>query len=447
MSHKAILAIRGQNRETADFRWFANPADGEGAIVNFAFMAQAPDSTAPEAETFSPYNTQERAVVLDALKYLSSIANIKFVETATENAFLKFGQTGIAGSSTGYAYSINYDKALKQYEGGEVWLDTALSYSSTGNAHRTARHEILHTLGLEHPFDGTYRLTGKELDSSIMGYTYEGPNNKVGVFDMMALQSIYGPAQARLGANTYKFGKDKLIWDGGGTDTIDASAAKAKIVLDLNDGTWNYIGKKASSLLAANQVYIGEFSVIENAKGSKYADKILGNEVRNTLKGGSGNDSLDGRTGDDRLSGDAGNDVLTGGSGLDYLSGGAGNDILRGGVEADRLYGGSGKDKFKFSSYADLGDLTSHDTVFDFRKDDDIDLRSFDADPAAGGRQKLTFLGNSTGDWKLSAQKAGQFYYNTTTDKLVIDATGDGVADHYIGVKGVTSMKADYFLL
>jgi hypothetical protein len=29
----------------------------------------------------------------------------------------------------------------------------------------------------------------------------------------------------------------------------------------------------------------------------------------------------------------------------------------------------------------------------------------------------------------------------------VIDATGDGVADHYIGVKGITSMKADYFLL
>jgi hypothetical protein len=27
----------------------------------------------------------------------------------------------------------------------------------------------------------------------------------------------------------------------------------------------------------------------------------------------------------------------------------------------------------------------------------------------------------------------------------VIDATGDGVADHYIGVKGITSMKADYF--
>jgi hypothetical protein len=73
--------------------------------------------------------------------------------------------------------------------------------------------------------------------------------------------------------------------------------------------------------------------------------------------------------------------------------------------------------------------------------------RRFNADPAAGGRQKLTFLGNSTGDWKLNAHKAGQFYYNTASDKLVIDATGDGVADHYIGVKGITSMKADYFLL
>ena len=431
-------------------RWYANETDGQGAIITYAFRTTLPvDHWLYEtaADTFSAYTPQEKSVVSAALKHLSSFTNLRFVETTPEAALLTFNQYAIPGSVTGHAGSVFLDKTSGKYVETDVWADTALDYGKTGNAIETILHEIGHSLGLEHPFIGPNKLSGRELDSSIMGYSYEGAYNKVGVFDMMALQAIYGPAQARLGANTYKFGKDKLIWDGGGTDTIDASAVKAKIVLDLNDGTWNYISRKASSLLATNQVYIGEFSVIENAKGSKYADKIYGNEVRNVIKGGSGNDSLDGRAGDDRLSGDAGNDVLTGGSGMDYLSGGAGNDILRGGSEADRLYGGSGKDKFKFSSYADLGDLTSHDTVFDFRKDDDIDFRSFDADPAAGGRQKLTFLGNSTGDWKLSAHKAGQFYYNTASDKLVIDATGDGVADHYIGVKGVTAMKADYFLL
>jgi len=37
-------------------------------------------------------------------------------------------------------------------------------------------------------------------------------------------------------------------------------------------------------------------------------------------------------------------------------------------------------------------------------------------------------------------------YYNTASDRHVIDANGGGTADHYIGVKGVASMKADYFL-
>jgi hypothetical protein len=65
--------------------------------------------------------------------------------------------------------------------------------------------------------------------------------------------------------------------------------------------------------------------------------------------------------------------------------------------------------------------------------------------PIAGSSRIL--LGNSSGDWKLNAHKAGQFYYNTVSDMLVIDSNGDGAADHYIGVKGVTSMKAAYFML
>ncbi|MBM1174263.1 calcium-binding protein [Microvirga arabica] len=210
-------------------------------------------------------------------------------------------------------------------------------------------------------------------------------------------------------------------------------------------------------------MYIGEFTVIENAKGSKHADKIYGNDVRNVIKGGAGNDVIDGRSGNDALYGDAGNDklyggygddklyggvgndLLSGGSGMYFLSGGAGDDIIQGGADADRLYGSSGKDKF--NAYGDLGDLASFDQIFDFRKDDKIDFKSFDANPEVAGRQKMTFLGNSTGDWKLNAGKAGQFYYNTASDRLVIDANGDRVADHYIGVKGITSMKADYFLL
>jgi len=74
-------------------------------------------------------------------------------------------------------------------------------------------------------------------------------------------------------------------------------------------------------------------------------------------------------------------------------------------------------------------------------------LRSFDANIDAVGRQKMTFLGNSTGDWKLNAHRAGQFYYSTSSDKLVIDANGDGVADYNLGIKGVGIMMSSYFIL
>jgi hypothetical protein len=83
----------------------------------------------------------------------------------------------------------------------------------------------------------------------------------------------------------------------------------------------------------------------------------------------------------------------------------------------------------------------------DFRRDDKLDFSKLDADPAAAGRQKMTFLGNGVEDARLSASKAGQFYYNTSKDALVIDATGDGIADHLVGVRGVSELRAGYFIL
>ncbi|WP_262267256.1 MULTISPECIES: M10 family metallopeptidase C-terminal domain-containing protein [Microvirga] len=449
MSARAILALRGTDKDNESFRDYANKADGEGAVITFSFMNAAPEGSSDrKASTFSTYSAQEKATVYAALGYISSIANVTFVESDAANSLLAFGQYDFTGDIVGSGMGIYYNKVLGRFEQGQVWADSHIKYNTkSGQGIHTLLHEIGHALGLQHPFEGPYALRGKELASSAMGYDYTGPDNKMGVYDIMALQEIYGTPQVRLGTNTYKMGNDKYIFDAGGIDTLDASAAKYKVSINLEPGSWSYVNKKAGSVISDGQVVISKATVIENARGSKFNDTITGNSENNTLKGGAGNDKLYGGAGDDKLYGESGNDLLSGGDGMDYLSGGAGNDTIWGGAGADRLYGGSGKDQFKFNSYGDLGDLNSFDRIYDFRADDKINFRSFDANPDVAGRQKMTFLGNSTGDWKLNANKAGQFYYNTATDNLVIDSNGDGVADHYIGVKGVSSMKAAYFML
>ena len=62
---------------------------------------------------------------------------------------------------------------------------------------------------------------------------------------------------------------------------------------------------------------LGNFSLIENAQGSPYADQLQGTVDDNALSGGGHNDFLAGRVGDDTLTGGSGNDVLDGGFGTD----------------------------------------------------------------------------------------------------------------------------------
>lgn len=51
-------------------------------------------------------------------------------------------------------------------------------------------------------------------------------------------------------------------------------------------------------------------ATIENARGTAYADMILGNSVANLLEGGEGNDTLDGGLGNDTINGGGGSDII-----------------------------------------------------------------------------------------------------------------------------------------
>lgn len=132
--------------------------------------------------------------------------------------------------------------------------------------------------------------------------------------------------------------------------------------------------------------------------GTTRADRMLGSNALETLRGGAGNDllygrngadTLDGGTGNDRLYGEAGDDQLLGGVGNDLLYGAAGHDLLRGGSGTDQLYGGPGTDRL----YGDAGnDLLVGDA------DNDLLVGGDGNDRVAGGAGNDTLHGGNGND-------------------------------------------------
>lgn len=118
-----------------------------------------------------------------------------------------------------------------------------------------------------------------------------------------------------LGAKVFE-----TIWDGGGTDVIDASNQALGVKIDLNSGAWSEIGVAFSNGQSTLRNYstIAYNAVIENATGSAYDDTLVGNGVANVLIGGTGNDNVQGGEGNDTLTGGIGDDTLNGQDGSDW---------------------------------------------------------------------------------------------------------------------------------
>jgi Ca2+-binding RTX toxin-like protein len=111
------------------------------------------------------------------------------------------------------------------------------------------------------------------------------------------------------------------VHDGGeGMDTADFSGSWAGVTVDLLKGAgWGGEAKGDT------------FISIEKLMGSRFDDRLLGDDNVNRLNGGEGNDSLDGRGGNDYLVGGAGDDSMAGGKGQDVFvfdKGGFGVDTI-----------------------------------------------------------------------------------------------------------------------
>lgn len=109
-------------------------------------------------------------------------------------------------------------------------------------------------------------------------------------------------------------GKDILVGgagadvlDGGGdVDEADYRTSASGVVVNLHSGSADDGFGTTDTLIA-----------IENARGSQFADTLIGDAGANRLSGEGGDDILIGGDGDDVLAGGWGNDALDGGSGVD----------------------------------------------------------------------------------------------------------------------------------
>lgn len=347
----------------SSYRWNSGSAFGTAATVTFSFLSAVPSyyaASAGERSNFVALSAAQKQGVRDALAQMSEVANITFneVSDAGNGGQIRVGTALLPSGVGAWAYYPNQGSI-----GGDMWLSNRyannLNMTVGGYGFLTVLHELGHAVGLKHP--GNYNAggggtEGPYLPSSTDTHQYTvmsyNANSQVGeyantlmLYDIAALQYLYGAnTSTRSGDTTYTVSNSaeevRTIWDGGGTDAIDASNQSQRAIINLTAGTFSSIGIRTGGTAATNNIGIAYNVTIENAFGGSASDTIRGNDAANDLRGSAGNDSLWGLDG---------NDVLSGGSDDDKLYGGDGNDTLTGGTGSDLINGGSGTDVAVFS--------------------------------------------------------------------------------------------------
>ncbi len=261
-----------------------------------------------------------------------------------------------------------------------------------------------------------------EKDDSVTPVTFNGPVFKDADGTIPAIVGI------NLRTNVSEITSDDVIFDADtiaidfkGAGTTDISYLEISVIFQPATGSPMIYHAKSGSVSLAGQA---------------------GNDA---FYGGRGADILKGGKGDDILSGGGGADILQGGKGDDIIRGGWGRDVIRGGEGADDLYGDGGADRFVFASLADLSrSRTNTDTIFDFTRNDRIDLRLIDADASKDGNQPFVFIGTDA-----FSGVAGELRYDRYKSDTFIsgDVDGDRKVDFVIHLDDAMDMQKEFFLL
>ncbi|HEX8642126.1 MAG TPA: matrixin family metalloprotease [Allosphingosinicella sp.] len=399
---------------------------GQACVVTYSFGTAPPSYVTDGSAGFAPgagatyeaYTATEKAAARAALAQWAAVCGISFVEVPS-GGDLAFHKVDIAltpnPDSGGFAIKVNrgfffggtgVDESLSS--DGDIFLDAVKTPTGAALAY-TLLHEIGHTLGLKHPFDGDPLFAGATTAQTVMAY---------------------GAAVTSLG-------------------TLDPEAARALYGNDV---------PAANTLLSFS--YSAATGILFQSWGSN-SNSILGTSTRDGINAGGGNDRVAGLGGNDTLNGATGNDELFGGTGDDILIGGAGDDLLGGG---NTLLQDAGSDTADYSAAAsaitvqlrffftdpgfnatgaDIGNDTLYeiDNVTGGNAGDTI--RGNQADNALSGKGGADFLFGSLGNDRLDGGSgADTMTGGVGNDKYVVDNSGDVVNELDDGGDGIDTVHS-----
>ena len=293
------------------------------------------------------FSRRQQQDISKLFEIIGSYTNINFKKVKDKNTVgtIRIGFNAITdeqGKWLPYIYA-TADTPNPEPRGGDIWFNKNFTRDDfslglvEGQAVTPAvvmLHEILHTLGLEHPYDNPKRPTpwfAQNMEHTILadqhldnqGFNLNGKNYGVSstpmMWDIAGLQHLYGAnKKTNRGNTTYKFSNTEpfyeTIWDASGVDTIDFSNFSKPLKINLGEGELSTLSFDVNDERWSNKVAgnlgIAFDCVIENSIGGRSNDVITGNAADNVLRGLGGNDTLNGATGDDRLIGGRGQDTF-----------------------------------------------------------------------------------------------------------------------------------------
>lgn len=292
----------------------------------FSDAGQAVDVIAPDGMngTSLAWSEAEKDAVRATFNYISTIVDLTFQEIGDPTqATINFYSVEALGEDTAaYVSFIEPGRSIMVSDDDQIPLTLY-----------TTIHEIGHTLGLAHPHDEGNVIPGVDNQddpgdfglnyalNTRMSYVFAPPGSgqqfeqpglgyAFGAIDIAALHLLYG-ANTQTGLGDTVYGSTSVfntIWDNGGSDTIDFSAATGNTVIDLRAATLDVAvggggflsfvsGQNGAALDGGYTIAYGV--IVENALGGAGADTMTGNAQANAFTGGAGNDVIDGGDGRD----------------------------------------------------------------------------------------------------------------------------------------------------
>jgi len=360
-----------------------NNVVGNNNTISYAFMDNAFFKNLKDKDNAAPsvMDDKTKAAVTTAFDYLSSLINVKFTQASNiSEATIVFGENSQKkDGSAGYANPPNQSGLHQQYLFLANDADTNDSTKNNGFAKgtygwQTLIHEVAHTMGLKHPFNGNAGGGGtpppylptptNNHRYSIMSYTSAADSKALATqvkttakgtsaavnptqinpatfmtYDIAALQYLYGAntsvssADAKLSSiqkleftDTYQ-GMETLWTPNGGV--LNASQTSHQNIIDLRGGAYssiNYLGTGAAQVSKAltaggitksqdQNFYLNNFKSITNAAytGNNNVALAYGSKITEA-QGGSADDSFYVGNYSSKLVGGAGKDwvFLTG---------------------------------------------------------------------------------------------------------------------------------------